>query len=85
MVGIYGHRDCSNNRGAGDPGDAIMALLCEHGYESFDFSTNEDRETWMKRQEEIDLLPDGIPGPKTAMTLAQKGYPNGLWISRPGD
>jgi hypothetical protein len=85
MVGVYGHRDCSNNRGPGDPGDAIIQLLCDAGYESFDFEADEDKEVWKARQEQLDLLPDGIPGPATAAELIQAGYKHGLWISRPGD
>lgn len=85
MVGCYGHRDCSNNRGPGDPGDTILQMLCDAGYESFDFAEDEDKEVWMERQEQLGLLPDGVPGPKTAAALVEAGYKHGLWISRPGD
>ena len=85
MVGVYGHRDCSNNRGPGDPGDAIIQLLCDAGYESFDFEAEEDKETWKVRQDQLDLLPDGIPGPATAAALTRLDYKDGLWVSRPGD
>jgi hypothetical protein len=85
MVGIYGHRDCSNNRGRGDPGDTIFEMLTDCGYESFDFGENEDKETWEERQRELDILDDGIPGPATAAELGGEGYAHGLWVSRPGD
>lgn len=85
MVGTYGHRDCSNRRGPGDPGDAIMEMLMDAGYQAFDFEENEDKETWMHRQEQLGLLPDGIPGPATAAALLKEGYKHGLWVSRPGD
>ena len=85
MVGVYGHRDCSNNRGRGDPGDAIFEMLMDAGYESFNFEENEDKETWEDRQKKLGLLPDGVPGPRTARALIEEGYSNGLWISRPGD
>jgi len=85
MVGVYGHRDCSNNRGPGDPGDAIMEMLGDAGYEAFDFEEDEDKATWEHRQEQLGLLPDGVPGPKTAATLHKKGYTHGLWVGRPGD
>lgn len=85
MVGIYGHRDCSNNRGPGDPGDAIFELLEDCGYEAFDFEQNEDKKIWQQRQEQFELLADGIPGPATVATLKDAGYEHGLWISRPGD
>jgi hypothetical protein len=85
MVGTYGHRDVSNNRGPGDPGDAIMEMLIDAGYESFDFEENEDKEVWMQRQEQLGLLADGVPGPATVAALLKEGYNHGLWVSRPGD
>jgi hypothetical protein len=85
MVGIYGHRDCSNNRGRGDPGDAIFEILNDHGYESFDYEENEDKREWKGRQREYHLLEDGIPGPRTAQALLNDGCPHGLWVRRPGD
>ena len=34
-LGSYGHRDCSDNRGAGDPGDFIMRALLDAGWTAF--------------------------------------------------
>ena len=91
MVGVFGHRDVSNNRGRGDPGDAIMEMLRDAGYESFNFALNEDKEVWMERQEAFDLLPDGVPGPATANAMLAETLPDGrfcstgLWVERPGD
>lgn len=85
MVGVYGHRDCSNNRGLGDPGDAVFERLEDCGYETFDYDEKEDLETWAHRQEQLNLLDDGIPGPVTVRALKRKGYTHGLWVSRPGD
>jgi hypothetical protein len=85
MVGIYGHRDCSNNRGRGDPGDAIFEMLQNHGYNAFDYEENEDKDEWRPIQRELELLTDGIPGPKTAAALLAEGYSHGLYVSRPGD
>lgn len=34
--GAYGHRDCSDNRGAGDPGDAVFEYLQREGFEPAD-------------------------------------------------
>jgi hypothetical protein len=85
MVGVFGHRDVSNNRGEGDPGNPIMGMLRDAGYESFNFAHNEDKEAWEERQEALDLLPDGMPGPKTAAALLKAGRPFGLWVDRPGD
>lgn len=85
MVGVFGHRDVSNNRGEGDPGNPIMEMLRDAGYESFNFAMNEDKEIWEDRQIALKLLPDGVPGPKTAATLVKEGKPHGLWVQRPGD
>lgn len=84
-VGILGHRDASENRGAGDPGDAIFELLEGNGYEVFDLDANEDRDAWARRQRSIGLVADGIPGPVTRAALEQRGAPRGMWIRRPGD
>lgn len=85
MVGVYGHRDCSNRRGEGDPGNPIMQLLMDAGYEVFDFAANADKDIWETRQSKLRLLPDGTPGPKTAAALLAQGKPHGLWVARPGD
>lgn len=85
MVGVYGHRDCSNNRGSGDPGDTIFKMLVAAGYEPFDFSANRDKTRWMERQEALGLLADGVPGPKTVAALRAAGHTYGLWVDRPGD
>lgn len=37
-AGIWGHRDCSNTRGLGDPGDAVIQALIDAGYEAVDFA-----------------------------------------------
>jgi hypothetical protein len=86
MVGIYGHRDCSNNRGFGDPGDHIFKMLGAAGYEQFDFGAGQDLEVWKDRQQELGLTPDGIPGPDTCAALLEAGYDYGLWVQgRPTD
>jgi hypothetical protein len=85
MVGIYGHRDVSNNRGEGDPGDLIFAALEVAGYERFNYDVGEDLDVWAERQQSLGLLPDGIAGPYTVQALAARSYHHGLWVTRPGD
>jgi len=86
FVGVFGHRDCSSNRGAGDPGDEVMRLLWAAGYEARDLAVGEDLAVWKDRQLELGLAPaDGVPGPKTVAALAAAGRPRGLWVPRPGD
>ena len=84
MVGVFGHRDVSNRRGAGDPGDRIMEMLIEAGYESFNFAYNEDKDVWKQRQKDLGVLADGVPGEKTVIALRPMKK-HGLWVNRPGD
>jgi hypothetical protein len=85
VVGVYGHRDVTGNRGAGDPGDAVMGLLAAAGYERHNFAREWDREVWQDRQRDLGLEADGIPGPATVRAIAAAGLKHGMWISRPGD
>ena len=91
VVGVYGHRDVTANRGSGDPGDAIFALLDAASYERLDLEAGEDRQVWRQRQRmlmaetgtTVDL--DGIPGPGTRRAIAATGRAAGMWVARPGD
>jgi len=65
LVGVFGHRDQTTRRGAGDPGDYIMAALAGVGYERYDFDRGQDVDMWRKRQDALGVKSDGIPGPKT--------------------
>lgn len=97
VLGIYGHRDADDNRGAGDPGDFIFEKLIAAGYERFNFGANEDLVAWEKRQGQFygidpddhghfhDPRIDGVPGPGTAAMLRRTGHAKGLWVARPGD
>lgn len=92
-VGVYGHRDCSDNRGRGDPGDHIYDYLIAAGYEEVNYKTETDLALWKPRQTELNkkgasLKVDGVAGPAT--TAAVKKYyptdkPRGLWVTRPID
>ena len=91
VVGVYGHRDVTDRRGPGDPGDQIFNKLAEAGYETWDLERKEDLTVWKQRQTDlsrssvspIDL--DGIPGLQTCRALGAGGRPGGMWVSRPGD
>ena len=91
VVGVYGHREASDDRGEGDPGDAIFEELRRAGYERFNFAQGEDLAVWRARQEELNLrlgvgIPtDGVPGQQTVLALREADRPHGLWVSRPGD
>lgn len=86
VVGVYGHRHVTTDRGRGDPGDWYFAKLSDAGYERFDYRNRTDRAVWKQRQAEVlgldELDCDGIPGPMTCDALAFKGYEDGLWVSR---
>lgn len=87
--GVFGHRDCTDRRGPGDPGDAIMDKLALRGYERFDFAADEDTKVWQQRQLAINpsrqshLAIDGVPGPATCEELERRGYQHGLWALPP--
>jgi hypothetical protein len=84
--GIYGHRDVSTGRGAGDPGSAVFQKLFRAGYEDWNIGDYEDQAVWKGRQRAHGIAPDdGVPGPKTVAALAAAGFPHGLWTWRPGD
>lgn len=84
LFGVFGHRDVTDRRGRWDPGDLLFDMLTAHGGERFDFDANEDRNVWMKRQEDLiakghNLVADGLPGPATTAALKLEGYRGGVW------
>jgi hypothetical protein len=93
VVGVLGHRDLTNRRGPGDPGGPIMSRLGAAGFELVDFDQRGELELWRRRQRDLGITADGIPGAATAAALraatAIKGIkgtrPAGLWVIRPGD
>ena len=88
VVGIYGHRNITTNKGSGDPGNAIFDALRAAGYELMDVGKKQDIEIWKERQKALGLSPDlcnGVPGPETRRALALTGKSYGMWVSRPMD
>jgi hypothetical protein len=89
VVGVVGHRDVSDQRGKGDPGDAIMDVLAKNGYERFDLFSEVSIGTWRNRQTNLSsklkrpIISDGIPGPQTVTALKDLGYQYGLWALPP--
>lgn len=76
--GVFGHRDQTDNRGMGDPGDAIMEAHGRAGFIGHDLrvrpgSLPADRKWWIPIQREIGVVADGIPGPATARRLRELG------------
>lgn len=83
VVGVFGHRDQTHRRGAGDPGDAIFEVLRRRGYEPWDFDAGDDLRAWKARQTKLGVLPDGVPGGATTASLRARGYAGGLWSCAP--
>lgn len=86
FYGVIGHRDQSDNRGAGDPGDLFMAELATRGYEEFDIDAGEDLDVWRARQRWLGLdaaEQDGVPGKRTRAFLRGLGFACGLWVLPP--
>lgn len=85
-VGVFGHRDNTNNRGAGDPGDIIFQMMSDRGCEQFDFLMRQDKTVWKDRQRGFNvnsgamLNVDGVPGPGTVKAIKQyHNRPSGVW------
>jgi len=83
VVGVYGHRDQTGNRGRGDPGDTIMTMLAAAGYEMFDLNSGQDLSVWSGRQRDLGLTADGVPGQATVQAL-KTTRPGGLWVDVQG-
>lgn len=78
-VGVFGHRDQTDQRYLGDPGDFVGERLLERGFEANDYARDEDLAVVAARQREIGVDADGIAGPQTVARLKELGYPHGLW------
>jgi hypothetical protein len=84
-VGVFGHRNNTDRRGEGDPGDEIFRRLAGIGAEWFDHDAEEDVAIWQDRQRTLNaagaaLVVDGIPGPRTVAALIAAGHPSGIWV-----
>jgi hypothetical protein len=84
LIGIFGHRDITDQRGVWDPGDILFQMLRASGAEMFDFDLGQDKVVWAKRQEDLNakgykLGVDGIPGPATTAALKAEGYRGGVY------
>lgn len=79
LCGVFGHRDNTSERGAGDPGDAIWKELDLLGFERLDYHTFEDITAGKERQAFLNskgarLIVDGQVGPKSLLAAENQGY-----------
>lgn len=87
LVGIFGHRDITPQRGRWDPGEDVFHALEQLHVEPFDFAAGEDLDVWASRQRWLASLGfyhggiDGIPGPATTAALRAAGFPNGIFAA----
>lgn len=83
--GVLGHRNVTDDRGPGDPGDPIVQAFLDAGYEGLDIATWEDYRVWQPRQLALGVPANGQPGPETVAALKRNGFPHGMFVWRPGD
>lgn len=86
MVGVFGHRDNTSERGFGDPGNEIMNRLVAAGAEELDYDNGQDVMLGKQRQtrlNELDakagntyrpLVVDGIFGPASRDAMLRLGF-----------
>lgn len=84
-VGAFGHRDQTDTRGKGDPGDEVFKYLRDLGFTEYNFARNHDKVAWITRQAVMSahgfqVEVDGVPGPGTVAALKKAGYHGGLWV-----
>jgi hypothetical protein len=79
LCGVFGHRDNTSERGAGDPGDAIFKELDLLGFERVDFHTFEDITIGKERQAQLNargvrLTVDGVVGSRSLLAAENLGF-----------
>lgn len=89
-VGIFTHRDFTEQRGKWDPGEIMRDMMIKRGVEVFDFESREDIDVWKERQRALvrlghQLEVTGVPTAATVEALKLEGYAQGIWaLGRPG-
>ena len=84
LIGIFGHRDNTSDRGRWDPGDTVFGLLAARGVMLWDFDAGEDLAFWKPVQSDLTARGlyagpiDGIPGRGTTAALKADGYIDGI-------
>jgi hypothetical protein len=78
-VGVFGHRDNTERRGRGDPGDEIFTRLATIGWEGVDYDGSEDLHLGALRQQALNvrgekLDVDGVCGPASWAAMKRQGF-----------
>lgn len=78
-VGVFGHRDNTERRGRGDPGDEIFKRLAAIGWEGADYDGSEDLHLGAQRQQALNvrgelLDVDGVCGPASWAAMKRQGF-----------
>lgn len=88
FIGICGHRNITDQRGKGDPGDHLFYALKNAGYMLFDLDKKQDLEFWKQKQKDLGIDKkdcDGIPLKQTVDYIKASGNKTGLLVHRPID
>ncbi len=93
--GLWGHRDQTDQRGPGDPGDLPWQALQAAGYVPLDYAKGEDLADVQRVQRDLvargaNVAVDGVPGPATRAAIRRyadqpEQQRTGLMVVRPGD
>lgn len=79
VVGVYGHRNNTENRGWGDPGDEIFKELASAGWLGVRLGYDEDIHIGKLRQAALNsrgegLVIDGVLGPVSIAAMRRQGF-----------
>lgn len=83
--GFFGHRDNTDRRGRGDPGDAPFTELKLNGCEPLDYDGRQDLEVGRRRQRRLNewgasLVEDGLFGASSMAAMRGFGFAHGREI-----
>jgi len=78
VVGIVGHRNVTEERGRGDPGDPFFDAVLAQKAAGFDYRSGEDLAFWRAKQAQLGLPTTGVPLRPEAEALRLRGLPFGM-------
>lgn len=80
--GVFGHRDNTDRRGKGDPGNYVFQRAAARGYEGMDYDAGEDLAAGERRQKKLNsfgaqLLVDKLFGATSCEAMRHYGFASG--------